>query len=316
MTFKYLDTTGLTVYDLKIKEFVSGKYATKESVPTKTSQLTNDSQYVSGGVAFSQDEKNKLSGIASGAQVNVIETINVNGKAVSPTSKAVNITIPTDNKSLVNGAGYQTSAQVESAITAKGYQTAAQVTATIEGYGYQDADAVDGLIVAKGYQTSDQVKTIVTGYGYQTAANVRTIVTGYGYQTAAQVKTAIEAYKYQTAANVESAITAKGYQTAAQVKTVIEGYGYQTEVQVNGLIAKAGHLTRKVAETLPTTGEDNVIYLVPASHSVSGNIKDEYMWIDSKWEKVGSNETSLDGYVKETDLVAITEDEINALFAA
>lgn len=316
MTFNYLDNTGLTVYDLKIKEYVTNKFATKESIPTKTSQLTNDSSYVSGGVSFSQDEKNKLSGIANGAQVNVLEGITVNGNVVAPSSKTVNITVPTDNKSLANGAGYQTAAQVEATVTGKGYQTAAQVTSAIEGYGYQDVDAVDGAITAKGYQTADQVNTIVTSYGYQTAANVRTIVTGYGYQTAAQVKTVVEAYKYQTAENVEAAITAKGYQTSAQVKNTVESYGYQTKSQVNSLITAAGHMTRKVVDALPTTGEDNVIYLVPAAHQVEGNVKDEYMWIDSKWEKTGSNETSLAGYVKETDLVAITEDEINALFAA
>lgn len=37
----------------------------------------------------------KLNGIAAGAQVNVVETIKVNGVAQTPTSKAVNITVPT-----------------------------------------------------------------------------------------------------------------------------------------------------------------------------------------------------------------------------
>ena len=41
-------------------------------------------------------------------------------------------TIPTNNNQLTNGAGYQTSAQVETAITNKGYTT---MTA-VEGKGY------------------------------------------------------------------------------------------------------------------------------------------------------------------------------------
>lgn len=40
---------------------------------------------------YTTTEKNKLSGIAAGAQVNVIETIKINGTAQTPTSKAVNI---------------------------------------------------------------------------------------------------------------------------------------------------------------------------------------------------------------------------------
>lgn len=43
---------------------------------------------------YTTDEKNKLSGIAAGAQVNVIESVKVNGSALTVTDKAVNITIP------------------------------------------------------------------------------------------------------------------------------------------------------------------------------------------------------------------------------
>ena len=42
---------------------------------------------------YTTSEKNKLSGIATGAQVNVIETVKVNGVALTPTGKAVNIEI-------------------------------------------------------------------------------------------------------------------------------------------------------------------------------------------------------------------------------
>lgn len=43
---------------------------------------------------YTTTEKNKLSGIEAGAQVNVIETVQVNGSPVSPSSKTVNITVP------------------------------------------------------------------------------------------------------------------------------------------------------------------------------------------------------------------------------
>lgn len=44
---------------------------------------------------YTTAEKNKLSGIAEGAQVNVIETVKVNGVALTPSSKAVNVSVPT-----------------------------------------------------------------------------------------------------------------------------------------------------------------------------------------------------------------------------
>ena len=61
----------------------------------------------------------KLNGIASGAQVNVIEAVKVNGTALTPTSKVVDITVPTNNNQLTNGAGYVTaSGSVASATSA------------------------------------------------------------------------------------------------------------------------------------------------------------------------------------------------------
>lgn len=107
------------------------------TVPTKTSDITNDSNfavdsnYVHTDNNYTTAEKTKLSGIATGAEVNKIDSIKVNGTAQTITSKAVNITVPTNNNQLTNGAGYQTASQVESAITAKGYQTASDVSSAI-----------------------------------------------------------------------------------------------------------------------------------------------------------------------------------------
>lgn len=44
---------------------------------------------------YTTDEKTKLEGIATGAQVNIIETVKVNGVALTPTAKAVDVTVPT-----------------------------------------------------------------------------------------------------------------------------------------------------------------------------------------------------------------------------
>lgn len=44
---------------------------------------------------YTTDEKTKLEGVAAGAQVNVIETVKVNGVALTPADKAVDVTVPT-----------------------------------------------------------------------------------------------------------------------------------------------------------------------------------------------------------------------------
>ena len=118
------------------------------SIPTKTSELTNDSNYPSDASYVHTDnnytttEKNKLSGIAAGAEVNVQSnwlqtndtaddfiknkpnipvvnnatlTIQKNGSNVATftanasSNVTANIEVPTNNNQLTNGAGYITS---------------------------------------------------------------------------------------------------------------------------------------------------------------------------------------------------------------
>lgn len=79
---------------------------------------------------YTTAEKTKLSGIAEGAQVNVIETVKVNGVNLAPTSKAVDITVPTDNAQLTNGAGYLVAADIADK---------ADKATTLAGYGISDA---------------------------------------------------------------------------------------------------------------------------------------------------------------------------------
>jgi len=60
-------------------------------------------------------------------------------------------------------------------------------------------------------------------------------------------------------------------------------------------------------DTLPTTGEPYVLYLVPVDVPQTKNIYDEYIWaIQSDdtydWEKLGTTELDLSGYVKYTDV--------------
>ena len=57
--------------------------------------------------------------VTAGGEPNVITAIKVNGAAATITDKAVDITVPTAVSALTNDSGFQTGAQVESAINAK-----------------------------------------------------------------------------------------------------------------------------------------------------------------------------------------------------
>lgn len=71
--------------------------------------------------------------------------------------------------------------------------------------------------------------------------------------------------------------------------------------QINSLIG----FTATIVNSLPSTGEVGVMYLkLNTSASVEGNIYDEYIWVNNKFEKIGSTETTVDlsGYVTQTEM--------------
>ena len=101
---------------------LSGSYndlTNKPTIPSKTSQLTNDSNFVSDANYvhtdnnFTTTEKNKLSGIASGAEVNVQSDWNVTNTSSDAFIKN-KPSIPSKTSDLTNDSGFITSVPVTS----------------------------------------------------------------------------------------------------------------------------------------------------------------------------------------------------------
>lgn len=118
--------TGLVKFGDGTSKWSSLKYAGY----TKQSQLANDDHTVKD--ADYASIKSKVSGIASGAQVNVIESVKVNGTALTPASKAVNVTITT-------GSGDGTISVNGTDIVIKNFSNKANKATTLAGYGITDA---------------------------------------------------------------------------------------------------------------------------------------------------------------------------------
>lgn len=89
-----------------------------------------------------------------------------------------------------------------------------------------------------------------------------------------------------------------------------ERYYTETEidVKVNNINSQINSLigfTATIVNSLPSTGEVGVMYLkLNTSASVEGNIYDEYIWVNNKFEKIGSTETTVDlsGYVTQIEM--------------
>lgn len=71
--------------------------------------------------------------------------------------------------------------------------------------------------------------------------------------------------------------------------------------EIASAVSGVTQIDYSVVEALPSTGKKGVIYLVANSGS-GNNIYDEYIYINSKFEKLGSREMDLSSYAKKTDI--------------
>ena len=120
---------------------------------------------------------------------------------------------------------------------------------------------------------------------------------------------------------------AQGNLLYARVNGIDLGAVYDTQAQANTIVARDNqghvigatptdptHLTTKsyvdsaigsvstikfsIVSELPSTGESNIIYLVPNTTSSEKNVYDEYIWVNNAFEIIGSTAVDLTNYAK------------------
>lgn len=293
---KYLDENGLLYYDGKIK----GRLANKVDKVDGKGLSTND---------YTNDDKNKLTNIASGAQVNVIESVSVNGTPQTVTNKSVDITVPTDTGDLTNDAGYITSAAITGKEDTTNKTTTITSSSTDNQYPSAKATYIElnkkvDKVSGKGLSTND-----FTNDDKNKLDNI---------DSRAQVN-AIEKIKVN---GTDLTIIDKAVDITVPTDNnqLTNGKGYQNAEEVQALINSAIEgmtgIDFKIVESLPETGEKGVIYLVAHNHTVT-DIYDEYIWLSdqNKYEKIGTTDIDLSGYWAKSELVSIKNTEIDTIIS-
>lgn len=297
MSYNFLDENGLLYFWQKIKTI----FATQSDL---------------------EDLEQTVDGIVStGGEANIIDTVKVNNAALTPdANKAVNITIAQGN---ANG----TIAVNGSDVSVKGLGSAAYTASTA----YDSSGAAAAVL-----GTSTDSASANTVYGAKAAASaaqsdvdaLESLVGSTAVST--QITNAINGLDSSITAESNKAIAsvtiANGKISASTKITVptnnnqlTNGAGYQTSSDVSSAISTAiANITQfdfQVVQTLPATGVKGTIYLVPNSGSGT-NTKDEYIYVNNAWEKIGTTDVDLSGYVQSSDMVAITNSEIDTVVAS
>lgn len=159
---KYLDENGLLYVIQKIKTWLNNKVDKADGKGLSTNDYTTA-------------EKTKLAGLknyelptASASQLGGVKVgsgLAINNGVLSATGGGTADAVewenvlnkPTKVSDFTNDANYVTSTVLEG----KGYQTATQVNTAITNKGYQTATQVNTAITNKGYQTEAQVKALI-----------------------------------------------------------------------------------------------------------------------------------------------------------
>ena len=106
------------------------------------------------------------------------------------------------------------------------------------------------------------------------------------------------------AVTIDSTVTSDGT-NAVSGKAV---YDY-----VTAAIADITGFHAEIVTELPAVGQTNILYLVAKSAAASGDGYDEYLYINGAWERIGSTDIDLSGYVQASEMHAITNTEITAI---
>lgn len=306
--YKYLDKDGLIYYHSKVKTLLGGK-VDKE---TGKGLSTND---------YTTAEKNKLSGIASGAEVNqnAFSNVAVGNTTIAADSKTDTLTLAAgSNITLTPNA---TSDSITIAATTITVDDSLSSTSTnpvqnkvINTALGNKVDKVSG----KGLSTNDYTtaeKEKLAGIAEGATANVGTI-TGVSVNGTSVATSGVANITSLPASilngTIKNGVTATT-QAAGDNSTKVATTAFVGTAIANALAEITG-IKFEIVQTLPTTGENGTIYLV--SHGGTGtNIYDEYVYVNNAWEKIGTTDIDLSNYVQKTELVSITNAEIDTIVA-
>ena len=281
---------------------------------------------------YTTDEKNKLAGISPNATRVVVDSSLSSSSTNAIENKAVYNAL-SKKVDAVSGKGLSTNDFTDELKEAydETVQTVADLTATGGEPNRVNDVKVNGVSVVTDKVANVTVPTktsdltndsnFITNSDISGKADKGTTLADYGI-TDAKINgqnVILGAATLTVPTNNNELTNGAGYQTASQVESRITSKGYQTEDQVNTLIASGiadiTGIEYTVTPTLPSVGEPGIIYLVPNS-GTNPNIYDEYIYVNNKFEKIGTTDVDLTGYLQETDLEVITNSEIDVIVAS
>ena len=169
-----------------------------------------------------------------------------------------------------------------------------------------DSSEYDGPVQSRIEQLLLDVKSVISagGSGGVTEATVSTMIS-------ASINSLIDSAPDEY--NTLGKIAAHLLLTDEQIRTITEQVNDRyTKEETNELVSKIPKFTIEVVTSLPTENiSTTTVYLKTGSKSDPNNIYDEYIYVKSKWELLGSQTIDLSGYVTTDELTTALENKVD-----
>lgn len=269
-----------------------------------------------------------------GSGISVVQTNGVVSTTVTPatvgtdgsiTANTGNVVTATGAKSIADKAAADKIATELTATTgsiAQAIETAKQSAinnAKVTVKTGTTSEAITELTLTDTSTSSDDIKISITPQSNTAGDNKLNLKVSAATSTLAKKADVLDA---------EGKNTTVATGTAPEVKVVLGGTISSPELTVTAtdiasastlaalattvnehIAAKGGALTLQLVDSLESIEKPSteVIYLVPAADSKESNVKDEYIYVGDKFEKIGSTAVSLAGYATEAFVTGITD---------
>ena len=265
----------------------------KSDLPADT---VYDSNYVHTDNNFTNALKDKLDSVEEGAEPNKIETIQKNGVNLDIVNKTVNVEVPAKTSDILNDSGFLTEIPIASTSRVGGIKVGNNLSITEDG----TLNAEAGGVTSYSALTDKPILNTANSSGLS-ANNNETINGIISLHKISKTGSYEDLLNKPTIPTKTSDLTNDSDFITNTVDNLTNYYlksETYTQSEVNNLIGQIKTISIEVVDTLPTTGEDNKIYLVPKEGS-TGDIYNEYIWVNNAWELIGTTQVDLTGYATE-----------------
>lgn len=310
---KFLDQDGVLFLIQKIKIWLSGKVDKVEGKGLSTNDFTNedkqklDSLTPGGGVTNFEDLQNIPENLKPYETLVHDANYNHTDNNYTDADKAKIQTLP-ETVGDMTKATYDTDGDgiVDKAANAMKVnnltvETAVPPSAVFTDTTYEKATtSTDGLMSSTDKAKLDKIEENANYFALEAATSKK-----------------LGGVKIGTGVNVadDGTISVNIPTVPTKVSELTNDSKFQTESQVDEKISNIKIFSVTKVDSLPEVGEENKLYLISSSEKSESNIYDEYLWVDSAFEKIGSTKIDLTNYWSKEELVALTNEELEQIIS-